>query len=175
MAQEQTCKKEAAAACDLAAHADQMETNAVDEILARHLEVTGNLISVLHEVQSHYGYLPQDALYYLARQTGIPITRLYSIATFYHFFSLKPPGKHTCTVCLGTACYIKGSEKLVAEAEKLLHIRPGETTPDGEVSLATVRCVGDCGRAPVVLFDGELSAQMDAARLDERLDAWRAE
>ena len=84
-------------------------TDPIDGILSRYVEVTGNLISVLHEVQSHFGYLPKDALYYLAKQTGIPITRLYSIATFYHFFSLKPKGRHEIHVCTGTACHVKGA------------------------------------------------------------------
>jgi len=95
----------------------------------------------------------------------VPLSQAYGVVTFYHFFSLKPPGRHTCTVCLGTACYIKGSDKLVAETEKLLHIHAGQTTPDGEVSFTTARCVGACGRAPVVLLDGELAGQVETSEL----------
>ena len=130
-----------------------MATHPVDNILARHPQVTGNLITVLHEVQSHYNYLPQDALYYLAQRTGIPITRLYSIATFYHFFSFVPKGKHRVTVCLGTACYVKGASKIVEKLKSVLGIDPGQTSPDGQFSVEAARCLGSCALAPVMVVD----------------------
>ncbi len=145
----------------------------VNGTMRKHGYSRNALIETLHTVQSSFGYLDEPSIRFVARSLRVPLSQAYGVVTFYHFFSLKPPGKHTCTVCLGTACYIKGSEKLVAEAEKLLRIRAGETTGDGEVSLATVRCVGDCGRAPVALFDGELSAQMNEAKLEQRLEEWR--
>jgi bidirectional [NiFe] hydrogenase diaphorase subunit len=95
--------------------------------------------------------------------------------TFYHYFSLKPPGKHTMTICTGTACYIKGTDKLVASAEKLLGIPQGQTTKDGKISLMTARCVGACGRAPVVLTDGELQGQMSGDNMLEQLERWAVE
>ena len=148
-----------------------MEMNPVNDILARHLEVTGNLISVLHEVQSYYGYLPQDVLYYLAQQTGIPITRLYSIATFYHFFNLKPKGRHQVQVCTGTACHVKGAARILDELTRKLGIEPGETTPDRRFSLGLVRCVGACSFAPVVVVGnqthGEVTSKMISKLIKE--------
>ncbi len=104
----------------------------------------------------------------------MPLSQAYGVVTFYHHFSLKPAGKHTCTVCTGTACYIKGADKLVAEAEKHLGIKAGETTADGNISLMTARCVGACGRAPVVLEDGELVGLIEPAQLLEHLEGWAA-
>jgi bidirectional [NiFe] hydrogenase diaphorase subunit len=97
------------------------------------------------------------------------------VVTFYHYFSLKPPGKHTATVCAGTACYIKGSEKLMAAAEKRLGIPRGQTTSDGQISLMTARCVGACSRAPVVLCDGEVIGEMTSEQMLEQLERWAVE
>jgi bidirectional [NiFe] hydrogenase diaphorase subunit len=94
------------------------------------------------------------------------------VATFYHYFSLKPPGKHTLTICAGTACYIKGADKLVAAAESSLGIKAGQTTADGEVSLMTARCVGACSRAPVALWDGDVAGEMASEQLIEQLERW---
>jgi len=155
----------------LAVHANRMEMNPVDDILARHLEVTGNLISVLHEVQSNYGYLPRDVLYYLAQQTGIPITRLYSIATFYHFFNLEPKGRLQIQVCAGTACHVKGAARILDELKRKLGIEAGETTADMQYSLGLVRCVGACSFAPVVVVGnkthGEVTSKMISKMLKE--------
>jgi bidirectional [NiFe] hydrogenase diaphorase subunit len=110
----------------------------------------------------------------VAKSLHVPLSQAYGVVTFYHHFSLKPAGKHTCTVCLGTACYIKGADKLLAEAQKHLRIRPGETTSDGNISLMTARCVGACGRAPVVLEDTELVGLMQPPQLVEKLEDWEA-
>lgn len=152
---------------------DDKRWKMVNGTMRKHGYSRNALIETLHTVQSSFGYLDEPAIRFVAQSLRVPLSQAYGVVTFYHFFSLKPPGKHTCTICTGTACYIKGSVKLVEQAEKLLQIRSGETTRDEEVSLGTVRCVGDCGRAPVVLFDGELTAQMDGPRLMARLDAWR--
>ena len=152
---------------------DDKRWRIVNGTMRKHGYSRNALNETLHTVQSSFGFLDMPAIKFVAQSLRVPLSQAYGVVTFYHFFSLKPPGKHTCTVCTGTACYIKGAEKLVAEAEKRLQIRTGQTTADDEVSLATVRCVGDCGRAPVVLFDGELSAQMDGQRLTAQLDAWR--
>ena len=146
-----------------------MDTHPVDDILSRHLQVTGNLITVLHEVQSHYNYLPQDALYYLAKRTGIPITRLYSIATFYHFFSLKPKGRQQIHICTGTACHVKGAQRILDELERKLGIRPGETTPDLQFTINEVRCVGACSFAPVVVAGGETYGEVTSRKITDIL------
>ena len=94
------------------------------------------------------------------------------MATFYHFFSLKPPGEHTCVVCLGTACYIKGAAKSVAAIEQAEHVKAGETTADGHLSLLSARCLGSCGLAPAVVFDGEVAGKVGVLEVLERIRGW---
>ncbi|MFP5227170.1 MAG: bidirectional hydrogenase complex protein HoxE [Acidobacteriota bacterium] len=151
---------------------DDKRWRIVNGTMRKHGYSRNALIETLHTVQSSFGFLDEPAIKFVAQSLRVPLSQAYGVVTFYHFFSLKPPGKHTCTICTGTACYIKGSDKLVAQTEKLLHIHPGQTTPDGEVSFTTARCVGACGRAPVVLLDGELSGQMEAAELQTQLERW---
>ena len=151
---------------------DDKRWRIVNGTMRKHGYSRNALIETLHTVQSSFGFLDEPAIKFVAQSLRVPLSQAYGVVTFYHFFSLKPPGRHTCTICTGTACYIKGSDKLVAETEKLLHIKPGQTTPDGEVSFTTARCVGACGRAPVTLLDGELSGQMEAAELKAQLERW---
>jgi bidirectional [NiFe] hydrogenase diaphorase subunit len=151
---------------------DDKRWRIVNGTMRKHGYSRNALIETLHTVQSSFGFLDEPAIKFVAQSLRVPLSQAYGVVTFYHFFSLKPPGKHTCTICLGTACYIKGSDKLVAQAQKLLHIQSGQTTPDGEVSLTTARCVGACGRAPVVLLDGELSGQIETAELTQQLERW---
>lgn len=133
------------------------------------------LIETLHTVQSSFGYLDDKAIRFVALSLRVPLSQAYGVATFYHYFSLKPPGKHTLTVCTGTACYIKGSDKLLASAEKRLDVTQGNTTNDGKISLMAARCVGACGRAPVILVDGELHGQMPGEEMIEQLERWAVE
>ena len=147
----------------------------VEATARRHGREAHALIETLHTVQECFGYLDETALCYVAHVLSTPLSRVYGAATFYHFFTLKPKGKHTCVVCTGTACYIKGTDKLVASAEKRLGIPQGQTTKDGKISLMTARCVGACGRAPVVLTDGELQGQMSGESMLEQLERWTVE
>ncbi|MGA7244489.1 MAG: NAD(P)H-dependent oxidoreductase subunit E [Terracidiphilus sp.] len=133
------------------------------------------LIETLHTVQSAFGYLDDDSIRFVAKSLRVPLSQAYGVVTFYHYFSLKPPGKHTMTICTGTACYIKGTDKLLASAEKRLGIPQGQTTKDGKISLMTARCVGACGRAPIVLTDGELRGQISSEHLLEQLERWAVE
>src|SRR6266404_7816130 len=103
------------------------------------------LIEVLHKAQELFGYLEDDLLLFIAYKLKLPASRVYGVATFYHFFTLKPKGRHTCVVCLGTACYVKGADKLLAAVEERTKIKAGETTADNELSLLTARCIGACG------------------------------
>jgi bidirectional [NiFe] hydrogenase diaphorase subunit len=105
----------------------------------------------------------------------VPLSQAYGVVTFYHYFSLKPPGMHTVTICAGTACYIKGADKLVTAAEKRLGIPQGQTTKDGKISLMTARCVGACSRAPVVLRDGEVMGEVNSEQVLEQLERWAVE
>lgn len=133
------------------------------------------LIEVLHKAQEAFGYLEEDVLLYIARGLKLPLSKVYGTATFYHLFSLKPSGAHTCVVCLGTACYVKGSDKVLAELETELGIKVGETTPDGQVSLMAARCIGACGIAPAVVFDGTVAGKQEPAMALEHIKAWEAE
>ncbi len=133
------------------------------------------LIEALHTVQSSFGYLDDESIRFVALSLRVPLSQAYGVATFYHYFSLKPPGKHTLTVCAGTACYIKGADNLIAGAEKRLGIAQGQTTKDGEISLMTARCVGACSRAPVALFDGEVVGEMSREQMLEQLERWAVE
>src|SRR5664279_768964 len=114
------------------------------------------LIEVLHKAQELFGYLEDDLLLFVAYRLKLPASRVYGVATFYHFFTLKPQGAHTCVVCLGTACYVKGAAKILGAIEEFAKIKSGETTADKELSLLTVRCIGACGIAPAVVYDGNV-------------------
>jgi bidirectional [NiFe] hydrogenase diaphorase subunit len=133
------------------------------------------LIETLHTVQSSFGYLDDDSIRFVANSLRVPLSQAYGVVTFYHYFSLKPPGKHTLTICSGTACYIKGSDKLVARLQSALGIAPGQTTGDGKISLMTARCVGACSRAPVMLADGEVAGEMSGEHMLEQLERWAVE
>lgn len=132
-----------------------------------------SLIETLHSVQESFGFLDEDSLRYVARSLRVPLSAVYGVSTFYHLFSLKPAGKHTCVLCTGTACYIKGIPKLLEKFATEQEIAPGETTEDGQVSLLTARCVGSCGLAPVGVFDGEVVGKLTPELLEARLQQWR--
>jgi bidirectional [NiFe] hydrogenase diaphorase subunit len=127
------------------------------------------LIETLHTVQETFGYLDDIALKFVAMTLRIPLSRVYGAATFYHFFTLKPKGKHTCVVCTGTACYIKGAAALLGAIETTYGVKPGETTPDNELSVLTARCLGSCGLAPVVVVDGAVHGKIGPEQMLERI------
>jgi len=144
----------------------------VDATMRRVGQHSRGLIETLHTVQEVFGYLDEQALRYVAMSLRVPLSRAYGVATFYHYFTLKPEGKHTCAVCTGTACHIKGSGELLATAKRELGIAPGKTTPDGKVSLISERCIGPCGLGPVVVYDAEVAAAETAPALAKRLKEW---
>jgi bidirectional [NiFe] hydrogenase diaphorase subunit len=126
----------------------------VDRTLQRFQYQQDALIEVLHTAQEAFGFLEDDLLIYVARQLRLPLSWVYGVATFYHFFSLKPQGEHNCVVCLGTACYVKRAAEIVAALRAEFGIEPGQTTPDNKLSIAAARCLGSCGLAPVLVLDG---------------------
>ncbi len=130
------------------------------------------LIEVLHKAQELFGYLENDVLRYVAAQLKLPTSRVYGVATFYHYFTLKPQGEHTCVVCLGTACYVKGANHILAAIAERTHIKPGETTPDNKLSLLTARCIGACGIAPAVVYDGKVAPKQTPADTLTRINDW---
>jgi len=144
----------------------------LDVAMKRHQSRPDALIEVLHAAQELFGYLDDDVLIYVGRSLGVPLSRVYGVATFYNFFSLKPHGEHTCVVCLGTACYVKGAGALLSAVEATQGMRAGETTADGKVSLVTARCIGACGLAPAVVLDGEISGKVKTEDVVARLGNW---
>ncbi len=132
------------------------------------------LIEILHKAQELFGYLDDDLLLFVAFKLKLPSSRVYGVATFYHFFTLKPQGEHTCVVCMGTACYVKGADQVIAAVQDSLKIRPGETTPDNKVSLLTARCIGACGIAPAVVYDGTVTPRATPAAVVEQVKKWTA-
>lgn len=142
----------------------------------RTMRLNGNqpdaLIETLHAVQESFGFLDLDAMEYVAHELKVPLSRVYAVATFYHYFTLKPPGEHTCVVCMGTACYIGGSSAILESIHEHAGIRPGETTEDGKVSLLIARCLGSCGLAPAAVFDGQVSGKQNPPAVVEKIGRW---
>jgi bidirectional [NiFe] hydrogenase diaphorase subunit len=120
-------------------------------------------------VQETFGYLDEEAFRFVSTSLRVPLSQVYGVATFYHFFKLKPQGLHSCVVCTGTACYIKGAGEILSAIEQEYGVKPDETTPDGKLSLMTARCVGACGLAPVVVFDGEVAGKVTPLEAVNRL------
>jgi len=129
------------------------------------------LIEALHAAQEAFGYLETDALDFIGDTLGVPHSRVYGVATFYSFFTLKPQGEHTCVVCTGTACYINGAKEVIDAFDRSLGVKPKGTTADGKISLLTARCLGACSLAPAVIVDGDVKGKITAAELIEQLEA----
>jgi bidirectional [NiFe] hydrogenase diaphorase subunit len=144
----------------------------LDRALARHQYRGDALIEILHTAQELFGYLSHELLTYIAQSLKLPPSKVYGVATFYHFFSLKPKGEHTVTICLGTACYVKGAGDLQLAAEHLCKCHMGETSEGGKVSLQAARCVGSCGIAPVVVYDNDVIGNVDAESMVNRIQPW---
>jgi bidirectional [NiFe] hydrogenase diaphorase subunit len=140
--------------------------------MKRHQYRQDALIEVLHAAQGLFGYLELDLLHFVARRLKLPLSRVYGVATFYHFFTLRPKGKHACVVCTGTACYVKGADELLAAVGRTARVAPGETTADGELSLLTARCLGACGIAPAVVLDGTVHGHATPESLVQHLKGW---
>lgn len=147
---------------------DDKRWRVVEAAMRRNGYEPHGLIETLHSIQESFGFLDDSSMRYVAARLRVPLSKVYGVATFYHFFSLKPQGKHVCVVCMGTACYIKGAPALLKAMEEEYGIKPGETTPDGEVSLAVARCIGSCGMAPVAVLDGEAAPMLTADGLKEK-------
>lgn len=128
----------------------------LEEILNKYEKNKSNLIQILNEIQEYYGYIPEKAQLAISNYLGMEMAEIYGVITFYSRFTLKPKGKYNIAVCLGTACFVKGSEKLLDTAKEALKIKEGETTEDGNFSLEATRCIGACGLAPVFTVNDEV-------------------
>ena len=142
----------------------------MESLTKEYLPEKDNLIQMLNEVQEHYGYVPKEAQTVLSEFLKIPMAEIYGVITFYSRFSLKPKGKYNISVCMGTACYVKGSQKILDRLQDRLKITQGETTPDGKFSIEETRCVGACGLAPVFTVNGEVYGKATVQKLDQVLD-----
>lgn len=151
---------------------DDKRWKIVQGTMRRHGHDASALIEVLHTVQESFGFLTDEALKFVAESMTIPYSKVYGVATFYHFFTMKPPGEHTCVVCTGTACYIKGAGALLSAVHDAVGIAPGETTSDGKISLLTARCLGACGLAPAVVYDGAAGGKVTPEGIRERVNEW---
>lgn len=146
-----------------------IEIQKVKSFITRYKNEKKALISILQDIQAEYNYLPQEALRFVSESMGIPLIDIIGVATFYRAFSLEPRGKHLVTVCMGTACHVRGGPKILEEFERILSINAGETTKDGEFTLETVACLGCCAIGPVVVVDGDYHAQTTIRKVNSIL------
>jgi bidirectional [NiFe] hydrogenase diaphorase subunit len=144
----------------------------LDAAMKRHQYQPDSLLEILHTAQELFGFLADELMFYIGRSLKVPLSRVFGVATFYNFFSLKPKGEHTCVVCMGTACYVKGGGAILGGLEKSYGIKAGETTPDGKLSLVVARCIGACGLAPAVVFDDETAGRLTPESTLERVKRW---
>jgi bidirectional [NiFe] hydrogenase diaphorase subunit len=147
--------------------------DALDAAMRRHQLRGDALIEVLHAAQELYGWLAPEVLAHVARALRLPPSRVQGVATFYHLFRLTPPARHACTVCTGTACHVRGARAIVDAVNAATGLSPGEAAPDGALAVGTVRCVGACGVAPVVLYDGAVAGRQEPEGAVARARAWR--
>ena len=153
-------------------HLSKEQVEKLHAIWAERNNDPGELINILHAAQELLGYLPQVVQQVIAADLHIPVSRVYGVVTFYSFFTMEPKGKHPISVCLGTACYVRGAEKVLEEIQKELEIKVGETTPDGLFSLDTLRCVGACGLAPVVTIGGKVYGRVTPEKVRDILQEY---
>jgi NADH-quinone oxidoreductase subunit E len=135
----------------------------IDEVSAlvdKWKDKKGNLVMILHEIQNHYGYVPRGISFELSRLLDVPLARIYEVITFYNYFKLDPPGKYTISLCMGTACYLKGANDILKEFKSILGVEEGQTTQDGFFHLQVVRCLGCCGLAPVVMINDKIHGKV---------------
>lgn len=148
------------------------ELAAVDDIIGRYRSKPGSLIPVLEEIQETLGHLPKDVQRRVALGLSLPLAEVYGVVTFYSFFTMVPRGRHTVRCCLGTACYVRGGKKNLEKLREILKVDPGETTMDRRFSLETVRCLGACGLAPVMMVDEDTYRQIKPTQISAILDVY---
>ncbi|PAB57022.1 NADH-quinone oxidoreductase subunit NuoE family protein [Anaeromicrobium sediminis] len=137
--------------------------------------IDGALISILHKAQTIFGYLPKEVQLFVARTLDLPGAEVYGVVSFYSYFTTEPVGKYTVSVCMGTACFVRGADKVVERISERLNIKPEETTGDGLFTLKSVRCIGACGLAPVVTIGEKVYGRVTVDEMDEILDSYTGE
>lgn len=151
----------------------ESKVNFVKEVCKSFGNQGSEVINVLHKVQGEFGYLPAEVQELVAKELNIPVSRVYGIVSFYSFFTMTPKGEHPISVCLGTACYVRGAEKVLDELKRQLGIGVGEVTPDGKFSLTCLRCVGACGLAPVIEVGEKVYGRMTPDRVKDVLAEYK--
>lgn len=151
----------------------QDQTDLVDSLVKKHGEKKDALIPLLQDIQSDLNWLPEDVLKAVAEKLQIPLMDVYGVTSFYRTFSLKPRGKHIITVCVGTACHVRGGQRIVDEIGRRLEIAPGETTQDKNFTLETVNCLGCCALGPIVMIDGEYYGEMTTRKVGPVLETYQ--
>lgn len=152
---------------------DQFEP--LKKFLADDRWTESDLIEILHFTQDHYGYIPDGAQFLIAKTLKIPTSRVYGVVTFYSYFTQVPKGDNQISICLGTACYIKGAQAVLNEFEKELNISSGETTPDGYFSINPTRCLGDCSKAPIVMINEDIYSKVEPSDVRNIINIYRME
>ncbi len=148
--------------------------NKVKQIVQKHKEEKGTLITLLQDIQSEFGYLPKEVLSHASEELEIPLSKIFAVASFYHSFSLDPQGKNTVSVCTGTACHVKNADNLTQSVSRELGIEAGEgTSADGEFTLKKVRCLGCCSMAPVVKINDDIHGGMTQVKTGNLLQQYR--
>jgi len=144
----------------------------IKKVIEKYADREGCLIQVLHEAQQIYGYLPMEVQQFIARSLDLPLSEVAGVLSFYSFFSVKPRGQHTISVCLGTACYVRGGKKIVDHLCESLNVGVGDTTEDGKFTFEIARCIGACGLAPAVMIDDTVYKQVTPAKIDAILSRY---
>ena len=151
----------------------ESKVKAIREICQAYGNDKGEVINVLHQVQGAFGYLPESVQEVVAHALNMPVAHVYGIVTFYSFFSMVPKGEHPISICMGTACYVRGAEKVLDEFKRQLKINVGETTPDGKFSLNCLRCVGACGLAPVAMVGEKVYGRLTPDQVKEIIGEYK--
>ncbi|SKA90202.1 NAD(P)-dependent iron-only hydrogenase diaphorase component iron-sulfur protein [Clostridium sp. USBA 49] len=160
--------------CCCCSNEDDDRIEKVREIVKEYKGIKGSLIPILHEIQKLFGYIKEEAMQVVSEELSVPMSEIYGVATFYSQFTLEPKGKHIIKVCLGTACYVKGSQDILNKLSSLLEVEVGKTTKDGMFTLEAARCLGGCGLAPVMMIDEKVYGKLipdDVIKIIEEVKA----
>ncbi len=152
-------------------NADDSRTKLLNAAIKKSKGRPDALIQVLHTAQGMFGYLPLEVIRHIAHALHLPASRVYGVVTFYHFFSLKQKGEHTCLVCTGTACYVKGAQEILDQIEDHYHLKPGQVTEDNKLGIQVARCLGACGLAPAVVIDDEVIPKLNPEDTQSVIDS----
>ncbi len=155
------------------AHLSAAAEKQINEIIARYQDEKTPLMMILSDIQKEYGYIPLEVQELVSEKIGVPVAEIYGVVTFYSFFSLNPKGKYVIGVCLGTACYVKGSQQVIDKFSELLNIKPGETSEDGLFTLDALRCIGACGIAPAITINGKVYPKVAVSSVPGIVEEYR--